>query len=131
MHGPERAVHAPPSQRATWWVPFAPVATYTAAGEAKAKALVSGVQPQRMQWLYGRKPFQEVGHVSLVIDGWIVVDNGGLGRNLWGQAICPGNVCTLKEARRGYEESFLEDANLALRQEVAIGDWHGLVAAHE
>lgn len=103
----------------------------TAAGEAKAKALVSGVQPQRMQWLYGRKPFQEVGHVSLVIDGWIVVDNGGLGRNLWGQAICPGNVCTLKEARRGYEESFLEDANLALRQEVAIGDWHGLVAAHE
>jgi hypothetical protein len=103
----------------------------TAAGEARAKALLSGVQPQRMQWLYGRKPFQEVGHVSLVIDGWIVVDNGGLGRNLWGQPICPGNVCTLKEARRGYEESFLEDANLALREEVALGEWHGLVAAHE
>jgi len=102
----------------------------TAAGEAKGKALASGVEPQRMQWLYGRKPFQEVGHVSLVIDGWIVVDNGGLGRNVWGDAICPGNVCTLKEARRGYEESFLEDANVALRQDVAFGEWRGLVAAH-
>lgn len=103
----------------------------TAADEAKGKALAKGVEPHRMQWLYGRKPFQEVGHVSLVIDGWIVVDNGGLGRNVWGEPICPGNVCTLKEARRGYEESFLEDANLALRQEVAMGEWRGLVAAHE
>jgi hypothetical protein len=103
----------------------------TAAEQARGNALASGIAPTRMQWLYGRKPFRDVGHVSLVIDGWIVVDNGGLGRNVWGEAICPGNVCTLKEARRGYEESFLEDANLALRQEVAMGEWRGLVASRD
>lgn len=103
----------------------------TAADQARGNALASGIAPQRMQWLYGRKPFRDVGHVSLVIDGWIVVDNGGLGRNVWGDAICPGNICTLKEARRGYEESFLEDSNVALRQEVAMGDWRGLVASRD
>jgi hypothetical protein len=103
----------------------------TAAEQARNKALDSGIAPSRMQWLYGRKPFNDVGHVSLVIDGWIVVDNGGLGRNAWGDAICPDNICTLKEARRGYEESFLEDASVALRQEVALGEWRGLVASRD
>lgn len=103
----------------------------SAADEAKAKALAMGISPSRMSWLYGRKPFREVGHVSLVIDGWMVVDNGGLGRNVWGDAICPGNVCTVKEARRGYDESFMESATLAVRTEVALGEWSGLVASRD
>ena len=103
----------------------------SAADEAKAKAIAMGIAPSRMSWLYGRKPFRDVGHVSLVIDGWMVVDNGGLGRNVWGDQICPGDVCTVKEARRGYDESFLESATLAVRTEVALGDWSGLVASQD
>jgi hypothetical protein len=100
-----------------------------AAAEAKARAIAVGVAPERMQWLYGRKPFADVGHVSLVIDGWIVVDNGGLGRDLWGGSICAYDVCTLDEARRGYDESFLEPATLALRTEFGRGEWGGRIAA--
>jgi hypothetical protein len=87
----------------------------TAAMEAKRRALAAGIDESRLGWLYGIKPFEEVAHVSLVIDGKLVIDNGGLGRNLWGGAICPDNVCTLKEARRGYDESFIESARLAVR----------------
>jgi hypothetical protein len=100
-----------------------------AANEARNRALAQGVDPSRMQWLYGKKPFEKVGHVSLVIDGWIVVDNGGLGRNMWGDAICRGNVCTVGEARRGLEQSFLESSSLALREEFAAGEWAVRVAA--
>lgn len=100
-----------------------------AADEARTRALAMGIAPERMQWLYGRKPFEDAGHVSLVIDGWIVVDNGGLGRDVWGERICAGDVCSLDEARRGYDESFLEPASLALRTEFAQGEWFGRVAA--
>jgi hypothetical protein len=100
-----------------------------AAAEAKARALAIGIAPERMQWLYGRKPFEEAGHVSLVIDGWIVVDNGGLGRNVWGERICAGDVCSLDEATRGYDEHFLEPASLALRQEFALGEWRSRIAS--
>jgi hypothetical protein len=94
-----------------------------AADQSRLLAIASGISTDRIQWLYGRKPFDREGHVSLVIDGWIVVDNGGLGRNLWNAAICPGNVCSLEDARRGLEESFLESASVAVRSEVAVGDW--------
>lgn len=100
-----------------------------AAAEAKARALAIGIAPERMQWLYGRKPFEDAGHVSLVIDGWIVVDNGGLGRNVWGERICAGDVCSLDEAMRGYDEHFLEPAALALREEFAQGEWTARIAA--
>lgn len=100
----------------------------TAADEARLRAIASGIAPERLQWLYGRKPFDAVGHVSLVIDGWIVVDNGGLGRDLWGAAICSGNVCSLKDAQRGFDESFLESANVAVRTEVGRGEWSTRVA---
>lgn len=99
-----------------------------AAAEAKAKALAMGIAPDRMSWLYGRKPFEKVGHVSLVIDGWMVVDNGGLGRNVWGERICISDVCTLSEVQRAYEESFIESAALALRVEFGQGEWTGRVA---
>jgi hypothetical protein len=99
-----------------------------AAAEAKSRALAMGIAAERMQWLYGRKPFEQAGHVSLVIDGWIVVDNGGLGANVWGERICLGDVCSLAEARRGYDESFLESASLALRGEFAQGEWSGRIA---
>lgn len=99
-----------------------------AAAEAKSRALAMGIAPERMQWLYGRKPFEDAGHVSLVIDGWIVVDNGGLGRNVWGERICAGDVCSLDEARRGYDEHFLEPASLALREEFAQGEWTSRIA---
>jgi len=102
-----------------------------AAAEAQTRALAMGIAPERMQWLYGRKPFAEAGHVSLVIDGWIVVDNGGLGRNVWGDRICVGDVCSLVEAQRGYDESFLESASLALRAEFAHGEWVGRIAMNE
>jgi hypothetical protein len=82
------------------------------------------IDESRMSWLYGRKPFETEGHVSLVIDGWIVVDNGGLGANLWGEPICPGSVCTVKEAKRGYEESFMESATLAVRGDFAPSMWN-------
>lgn len=101
----------------------------TAADKARQRAIAQGISPSRMQWLYGRKPFEKIGHVSLVIDGWIVVDNGGLGRNLWGDSICRGNVCTLKDARRGLEESFLESATVAVREEIPQGDWSMHIAA--
>jgi hypothetical protein len=94
-----------------------------AAEEAKAKAIASGIDESRMSWLYGRKPFDDVGHVSLVIDGWIVVDNGGLGANLWGDTICPGSVCTVKEAQRGYDESFMESAALAVKGDFTPSMW--------
>lgn len=100
-----------------------------AAAEAKARALAMGIAPERMQWLYGRKPFDAAGHVSLVIDGWIVVDNGGLGRNVWGERICAGDVCSLDEAQRGYDEHFLEPATLALRHEFGQGEWTARIAA--
>lgn len=100
-----------------------------AANEARNRALAHGISPDRMHWLYGKKPFEKVGHVSLVIDGWIVVDNGGLGRNAWGDAICRSNVCTVKEARRGLDESFIESASLALREEFGAGEWAVRVAA--
>jgi hypothetical protein len=99
-----------------------------AAAEAKSRALAMGIAPERMQWLYGRKPFEQAGHVSLVIDGWIVVDNGGLGRNVWGERICAGDVCSLDEASRGYDEHFLEPASLALREEFAQGEWTSRIA---
>lgn len=102
-----------------------------AAAEAQSRALAMGIAPERMQWLYGRKPFAEVGHVSLVIDGWIVVDNGGLGSNVWGERICLGDVCSLAEAQRGYDESFLEPATLALREEFAQGEWVGRIAMND
>ncbi len=100
-----------------------------AAEEARAKAVKAGISPDRMQWLYGKKPFEQVGHVSLVIDGWIVVDNGGLGRNVWGDTICAGNVCTLDEAQRGLEDSFLESASLAVRDEYGPVEWAERVAS--
>ena len=94
-----------------------------AAMDAKAKALAAGVEESRMSWLYGRKPFEKIGHVSLVIDGWIVVDNGGLGANLWGGQICPGSVCTVKEVQRGYDESFMESATLAVKADFTPSMW--------
>ncbi len=69
--------------------------------------------------------------MSLVIDGWIVVDNGGLGRNVWGERTCLGDVCSLAEAQRGYDESFLEPATLALREEFAHGAWVGRFAMND
>ena len=94
-----------------------------AAEEAKRKAIDSGIDESRLSWLYGRKPFEAEGHVSLVVDGWIVVDNGGLGANLWGGAICPNSVCTVKEATRGYDESFVEAATLAVKGDFTPAMW--------
>ncbi len=100
-----------------------------AAAEAKSLALAQGISTNRLQWLYGKKPFSDVGHVSLVIDGWIVVDNGGLGRDVWGAPICPGQVCTLAEARRGLQDSFLESADLVVRDTFGQDEWAFRVAS--
>lgn len=72
-----------------------------AALDAKQRAIAIGITEDRMQWIIGNKPYASERHMSLVIDKWIVVDNGGLGVNAWGDTICPGNVCTLEEAERG------------------------------
>lgn len=74
-----------------------------AAYEARDKALKLGISEDRLEWLLGVKPFTHTGHVSLLVDGKIVVDNGGLGRNLWREPVCPGQVCTISEARRAYD----------------------------
>jgi hypothetical protein len=99
-----------------------------AAEEAKASALRAGIALDRLQWLYTRKPFETAGHVVLLIDGRVVVDNGGLGRNLWGDRVCPGNVCTMEEVRRAADEHFVESASLAIRNQFAQSEWRVAVA---
>ena len=95
-----------------------------AAYEARTKAKAMGIEDKRLEWFYGTKPFTHTAHVSLLVDGKWVVDNGGLGVNLYNERICPGDVCTLGEARRAYDLWKRAPATTKIPRSVTPMDWN-------